>query len=136
MKVYLSLIGLAVTLVAVVVAGFVVPQRTIANSVEKYHGEDKARARAALKMARLYADDTFDEVLVTAYRVERVGECPGPPPSDPPDDVLCVEGCGDPDSESSGVGIFGAGYFSMEVRKFTIFGLPYGKESRDCDDPL
>src|SRR3712207_4235994 len=110
MKGCLLLVMLAVTLVAVVVAGIVVPQRTIANGVEKYQGENRARARAALQMARLYADDTFDEVFVTAYRVERVGKCPGPPPSDPPD--VGPNGGGNPDTESSRVGYFGAGYFS------------------------
>lgn len=121
---------LAITLVALVVAGFTVPQRTITNGVENYVGEDKARARAALETVRLYEDDTFDHLFViTAYRVERVEECAKPPPTDPPD--VCLEGCVDPDSGSPGAG----GYFSMEVRRFTIFGLPYGRFSLDCDDP-
>jgi hypothetical protein len=60
--------------------------------------------------------------------VERVGKCPGSPTSDPPDVGLKGTAILTPSRR-------GVGYFSMEVRKLTIFGLAYGKVSVDCDHP-
>ncbi len=72
--------------------------------------------------------------MVTAYRVERVGECDGPLASDPPD----IEA---PTTLEESKELAGelpyptdVSYASFKVTIYTIFGMPFGEVSLGCDE--
>ncbi len=136
-----SLIALFFIFVTLLAVGFVLPQRLIDTGVEKYNGQEKEIDRAALGYAKAETESSEDapfNALITAYHVERIGRCPGPPPSDPPD--VCLKGC-EPPPEASNDPEFKKleqearmPYFSMKVRTYTVFGLPYGDVSLGCNE--
>lgn len=98
----------AVALVAVVLLGFVLPQRFVGTGVEEYEGKEKGLAREAISVAEAQFMGTSDHWYVTAARVSAVGSCSGPP---------------DPDSVN----------FSAAVDLYTVFGVPYGTAEMSCE---
>jgi hypothetical protein len=129
----LALLALAL---AVVAAGFVLPSRMIGTNVDGYSGKERLIARVALDLAEHTTRPDIEApyyYLVTARRVQRVAECPGPPP--PP---VRLDGCetpaaveGDPECAMLRR-LWAAGDFSAEVRTYTVSGLPLGEASVSC----
>ena len=127
----LSIIGLVI----LVLSGFALPKHFIDSGINEFEGKDRDRARFALWFAEQEQDETVGEIMITAYRVERVDKCNGPPASDPPDiktsptpqesKELARELPYPPD----------VGYVSFEVVIYSVFGIPFGKSSLGCDEP-
>lgn len=63
---------------AVLVAAYMLLRFLVPDGVAAFEGNDRWRAKLALIWAEADLDDTPEELIATAYRVEEVGPCDGP----------------------------------------------------------
>jgi len=133
-----------VALLASLVAGFVLPARSIDDGLRDFEGDDRDRAEWALAIARDAdlgdefwpdPDAVIERVLTTAYRVERVDECENIPRGLAPEPTVSGP-ASVPRSEGEIEAMLGKGQrppqpgnFSYEVRRYTLFGVPYALET-------
>ena len=117
---------------AVLLVGMVLPARFIGSGVESFEGKERKMAELAYRML----GNDLNEVpgpglFVTAYRVTSVKECPVTP---------TIEEEGrlnrrlNPAPVPPAPPPFDAPPSSAEFRTYTIFGIPSGTASVECED--
>lgn len=132
-----------VALLALLVAGFVLPARSIDDGLRDFGGDDRDRAEWALAIARGAdpgdefwpdPDAVLERVLTTAYWVERVDECENIPRGRAPEPTVSEPSSVPSEREAEAMLEKGrrlpqSGNFSYEVRRHTLFGAPYALET-------
>ncbi len=144
----------ALILVGILVAGFVVPRILIPDGTNEFEGLKQYGAEfylAGVKTNPLnYSDPAPEEVAIslitTAYRVEDIELCDGPPASEPDEPPPVYENPMTPEEEEQfireeqppefrdyPIEVF-RGNWRYEIQRYTVFGIPFVEESITCDE--
>lgn len=119
LMVFVVFVLMVAVLLAGMRAGWVQPDPSIGNGIDKYSGVKREQAENAIweakYMAHEYGSPGF---LSLEYRVTSMKRCPENP-------LKCTQAVREKRSCAGEP-------FAMEVQTYTVFGLPFGKWSANC----